>query len=48
MSDFLIGVYSVVIVKYNLFNEDDKVFLCVVMENVLLICSYIGMVFIIG
>ncbi|XP_068731384.1 cannabinoid receptor 1-like [Montipora capricornis] len=48
MSDLLIGVYSVAIAKYNLFNEDDKVLPRVVMENVSSICSYIGMVFTTG
>lgn len=47
LSDILIGVYSVMIVKYNIFS-DLNVKLWVVMEMDIFICIYMGMVFIIG
>lgn len=48
LSDFLIGVYGVVIVKNNLFSGLYYVKLCVIMDNDILICMYMGMIFIVG
>lgn len=48
MSDLLIGVYCIVIAKYNLFSNLDEVILGVILDNDPKICSYIGMIFTTG
>ncbi|XP_074634389.1 uncharacterized protein LOC141892935 isoform X2 [Acropora palmata] len=45
MSDLLIGIYSVAIAKYNLFNDANPVLPRVVMEDDSSMCTFIGMIF---